>query len=321
MKQYKSPHDPETKVSSTASLKDGSISTKGRPDRRQLRYNTSVEMTLLNKQLSVLFERIGTGLVNRDLVEYDAATYEQTKCTEPDALSVLSHELMSPLTLIKGYAATLLQLTDAITEEQRMQYLQGIITATDRIIRLLDNLRDISRFEIAPSNLIVQPTSLLDLLRQTVSEIQSQTTEHVIKLHQFGSLPLVNVDRQRIEQVMTNLLVNAVKYSPQGGDIEVIVWQAHSQHELEEMLGEVPPLKFPCLIVSVTDSGIGIPEEEREHVCERFYRVDNRLTRSARGSGLGLYIYKTIVEAHGGHIWVKSVPQEGSTFSFSLPVD
>ena len=254
-------------------------------------------------------------------VLYDSSTHERRKHAEPDAVSVLSHELLSPLTLIKGYAATLLQLADAITDEQKTQYLQGIGSATNRVIRLLENLRDISRLEIDIPNLIVQPTSLPDLLRKTVSEIQSQTTKHVIKLRQFGPLPLVNIDRQKIEQVMTNLLINAVKYSPQRGDIEVIVWQAHGEHELEEILGEVPPLRFPCLIVSVTDSGISIPEAEKEHVFERFYRVDNRLTRSTPGSGLGLYICKTVVEAHGGHIWVKSVPREGSAFSFSLPVD
>jgi len=254
-------------------------------------------------------------------VLYDSSSHERRKHAEPDPISVLSHELLSPLTLIKGYTATLLQLADVITDEQKTQYLQGIGSATNRVIHSLENIRNFSRFEIDIPNLVVQPTSLPDLLRKTVSEIQFQTTKHVIKLRQFGPLPPVNIDQQKIEQVMTNLLINAVKYSPQRGDIEVIVWQAHGEHELREVLGEVPPLRFPCLIISVTDSGISIPEAEKEHVFERFYRVENRLTRSTPGSGLGLYICKIVVEAHGGHIWVKSVPREGSTFSFSLPVD
>ena len=253
-------------------------------------------------------------------VLYDSSAQERRKRVEPDGVSVLSHELLSPLTLIKGYTATLLQLADAITEEQRTQYLQGIGSATDRVIRLLEDLRDTSRSEVVTSDLIIQPTSLPDLLRKTVSEMQRQTTKHVIRLRQFDPLPPANVDQQKIEQVMTNLLVNALKYSPQGDDIEVMVWQAHSEHELEETLGEVPPMKFPCLIVSVTDSGIGIPEAELERVFERFYRVDNRLTRSTSGAGLGLYICKIIIEGHGGHIWAKSRLQEGSILSFSLPV-
>ena len=253
-------------------------------------------------------------------VLYDSSAQERRKRVEPDGVSVLSHELLSPLTLIKGYTATLLQLADAITEEQRTQYLQGIGSATDRVIRLLEDLRDISRSEVVTPDLIIQPTFLPDILRKTVSEVQRQTTKHVIRLRQFCPLPAANVDQQKIEQVMTNLLVNALKYSPQGDDIEVMVWQAHSEHELEETLGEVPPMKFPCLIVSVTDSGIGIPEAELERVFERFYRVDNRLTRSTSGAGLGLYICKIIIEGHGGHIWAKSRLQEGSILSFSLPV-
>ena len=118
---------------------------------------------------------------------------------------------------------------------------------------------------------------------------------------------------------MTNLLVNAVKYSPQGGDIRVSVRQSRNEEGLVAILGDasLPP---PCLIVSVRDSGIGIPEDELERVFEKFHRVDNRLTRATSGVGLGLYICKLIVEAHGGHIWATSKAGEGSTFSFSLPV-
>ena len=122
-------------------------------------------------------------------VLYDDVAQERAEHTEPDAISVLSHELLSPLTLIKGYAATLVQLSDVITEEQSKQYLQGIQTATDRVIRLLENLRDISRLDIAAPNLFLQDTSLPDLLRKTVFEVQSQTAEHMIKLWPSDSLP------------------------------------------------------------------------------------------------------------------------------------
>jgi signal transduction histidine kinase len=259
-------------------------------------------------------------------VIYDSATREdsseqrQQDRNEPDAISVLSHELLSPLTLIKGYASTLLQLAEVITEEQSKQYLQGIQTATDRVIRLLENLRDISRLDIADPSLLLQPTSLPDLLRTAVFEIQSQTTEHVIKFRSSGPLPQVNVDRQKIEQVLTNLLMNAIKYSPQGGDIEAMVWQARDENELPEGLETVPSLQYPCLIVTISDSGIGIPESETERIFERFYRVNNRLTRATSGAGLGLHICKIIVEAHGGHIWARRNARGGSTFSFSVPV-
>jgi signal transduction histidine kinase len=170
-------------------------------------------------------------------------------------------------------------------------------------------------------NLAVQSTFLPDLLRKTIAEIQSQTTKHVIKPRIFRPLPMVNIDRQKIEQLMTNLLFNAVKYSPQGGDIKVSIRQAKDKERLGEILGETSLIKPPCLIVTVTDHGIGIPEEDLERVFEKFYRVDNRLTRATSGAGLGLYICKIIVEAHGGHIWARSKVGEGSIFGLSLPVD
>lgn len=251
----------------------------------------------------------------------EPSVQEHKKRPEPDAVSVLSHELMSPLTLIKGYTATLLQLGEVITEEQSKQYLQGIQGATDRVIRLLENLRDISRLEIDAPNLLLQPTSLPELLRKTVFEIQGQTAEHVIKVRPSKALPLINVDQQKIEQVLTNLLTNAVKYSPQGGDIEAAVWQARSQYELEAKMERVPQLRYPCVVVTISDSGIGLAESELEPIFKRFYRVNNRLSRATSGAGLGLHICKMIVEAHGGRIWASSRPQGGSVFSFSIPME
>ncbi len=251
--------------------------------------------------------------------EVDTSPREQGKKTDPDVVSVLSHELLSPLTLIKGYASTLLQIGEAITEEQKRQYLQGIDSATTKLTRLLENFRDISRLEAGTPRLNIQPTSLPDLIRKSISEIQNQTTKHVIKLRLFRPMPRVNIDRQKIEQLITNLLVNALKYSPQGGDIEVVVRQVRDEEELRKTLGK-SPVEPPCLIVSVTDPGIGIPDKEVEAIFRRFYRVDNRLTRVTSGAGLGLYICKIIVEAHGGHIWARSGVGEGSTLSFSLPV-
>ncbi len=252
---------------------------------------------------------------------HDTVEQKRKEYTEPDAISVLSHELLSPLTLIKGYAATLLQLAEVITEEQKEQYLQGIQVATDRVIRLLENLRDISRLDIAAPSLLLQPTPVLDIIRKVVFEIQGQTAEHVIKLELPDSLPLVSIDRQKMEQVLTNLLMNAVKYSPQGGDIEVKVWLANNEYEVRRELEKVPSLRYPCLIVAVSDSGIGVPESEQERIFERFYRVNNRLTRTTSGAGLGLHICKIIIEAHHGYIWVGNRIRVGSVFSFSIPLN
>jgi signal transduction histidine kinase len=252
-------------------------------------------------------------------VVYDDAAHKKREQAKSDAISVLSHELLSPLTLIKGYTATLLQLNNAITEEQKEKYLHGIESASNRLIHLLENLRDITRLE-ETDFVNTQPIDLYDLIRTTVSEVQSQTVKHIIKLRSSARLPRVKVDPEKIIQVLNNLLLNAIKYSPQGNDIEVEVQPVNNEQELSKFFGDTFMVVTPCLVVSITDSGIGIPEDELDLIFEKFYRVNNNLTRTVPGAGLGLYICRIIVEAHGGQIWARNRLRGGSIFSFSLPL-
>ena len=253
-------------------------------------------------------------------VIYDAATREQLKKAKSDDISMLWHELLFPLTLIKGYTSTLLQLNDTITEEQKEQYIRGIESASNRIIRLLENLRDVTRLE-ENDTIAAQPICFPDILRPIVSEVQSQTTNHIIKLRPTARLPLVQVDPEKVEQVISNLLANAIKYSPHGSDIQAEIRLVRSKQELRRMFGEAPMVRLPCLIVSIADTGIGIPDAELDQIFDRFYRVNNKLTRAIPGVGLGLYICKVIIESYGGHIWARNRLQGGSIFSFSLPLD
>jgi signal transduction histidine kinase len=255
-----------------------------------------------------------------DLPVTYATAHEPEKKVKPDEISVLWHELLSPLTVIKGYISTLLELDYAITEDQKKQYLRGIESASNRVIRLLENLRDITRLEETDA-IAKRPISMIELLRQIASEVQSQTTKHVIKIMPSARLPLIKVDPEKIEQVVSNLLGNAVKYSPEGGDIEVEIRMVQSEQELRGMNGDTPPVRLPCLVVTIADTGIGIPETELERIFERFYRVNSKLIRSTPGAGLGLYICRLIVEAHGGHIWARNRAQGGSVLSFSLPLE
>ncbi len=239
---------------------------------------------------------------------------------ETNTISVIWHELISPLTVIKGYASTLLQLKHAITEEQKEQYLRGIDSASNRVIRLLENLRDITKLEETDA-IAVQRIRLLDLLRQMASEMQNQTGQHIIKILPCPRLPLVTADPEKIEMVVNNLLVNAIKYSPQGGDIEIGVRMVRSILELRNTFGDAPLVKLPCLVVTVADTGVGLPEDELEQIFEKFYRVKNKLTPITPGAGLGLYICKIIIEAHGGRIWARNKLSGGSVFHFSLPLE
>ena len=252
-------------------------------------------------------------------VIYDANT-DRKRLDKADEICMLSHELLSPLTLIKGYTATLLQLNSVINEEQKDRYLRGIESAANKLIHTLENLRDLVHLE-ETDGFTRHPTSLSSVMQKVVSEVQGQMATHFIKFSRFTSLPKVNLNRQRIEQVIANLLYNAIKYSPPGSDIEVEINQVRNQSEAEKLFGDVARLRFPCLVVSISDSGIGIPEVELERIFDWAYRLDNSITRTTKGFGFGLYICRVIVEAHGGRIWARNRVQGGSTFCFSLPLE
>jgi signal transduction histidine kinase len=253
-------------------------------------------------------------------VIYDAATHNRERHASPDDLSVLWHEILSPLTVIKGYTGTMLELGDTITEEQKMQYLRGIESASNRMLRLIENLRDISHMEKSDV-WVTHSIYLNDILRHTVPEMQRQTTKHVIKINPVERLPLVKAEPEKIEQVISNLIINAIKYSPEGGEISVAVRLVRDEQELDRMFGDTPEISLPCLVVSIADEGIGIPEAELDNIFERFYRVNDQIIKSTPGAGLGLYISKMIVEGHGGHIWARNRSQGGSVFHFSLPLE
>lgn len=224
-------------------------------------------------------------------------------------VSNVSHELRTPLGLIKASATTLLAEDVTFPPETQRTLLLGIDEETERLERLIGNLLTLAQVEQARLRLDRTPTDLTGLLRRLVRARQMVSRNHPSDepVHHFvcdlPEMPPVSVDARRIEQVVRNLLSNAVKYSPQGGAITV-----RARREGGHVL------------IQVCDEGIGIPREGQERLFERFYRVKDKATRDIAGVGLGLVISREIVEAHGGCMWVKSEPGEGSTFSFTLPI-
>jgi two-component system sensor histidine kinase KdpD len=218
-------------------------------------------------------------------------------------LSTVSHELRTPLASIKGYTTSLLR--EDITWDQKTQrdFLEIIDAEGDRLAELISNLLDMSRIDAGSLAMELEEVRLGTLLRDAIAAAKIQAPQHVFSLHIPARLPLVSADPRRIRQVLHNLLENAVKYSPPGSKVAVAV-----RHD--------PPF----VRISVIDEGIGIPQEYQERVFERFFQVDSASTRRVGGSGLGLAISRSIVEAHGGRIWVQSEPGNGSTFIFTLPV-
>jgi len=234
-----------------------------------------------------------------------------------DVVETMAHDLISPLNLARGYAATLLHSDDALTPEQRRRYLQGMDRAVARAVQMIRALADLPRLEADMLHLDLEPACLIALARRVVSDIQRQCVEHVITLQHDDWLPSVSVDQDKIERVLANIITNAIKYSPAGEDVSVLLRDCAERSEAAEASRGYP--NMGGVVVEVADKGGGIPEDELENVFEKYYRVENQLTRSIPGMGLGLYVSRLIVEAHGGRIWVRSTIGEGSVFGFSVP--
>ena len=230
----------------------------------------------------------------------------------------ISHELRSPLTVVRGCSELMADgALGEITDQQR-EALARITERTDGIIRMVNDIIVIQR--TAVEQLKSETVNMVDLVQSCVrsAEIVVQQGQNVQMAHEFGisvhgDVPLVWGDRQRLGQVLDNLLYNAMKFSPTGGCIQVDVQSCQSRLDDEE--GAL----LPAVEVSVRDQGVGIPADQIDRIWERFYQVDGSSTRQFDGLGLGLAIVRQIVQTHGGRIWAESVVGQGSTFRFVLP--
>lgn len=219
-------------------------------------------------------------------------------------ISMVSHELHTPLTAIKGYVGILLaDTTDHLSTEQR-EFLSIIEDSTDREVTLVNDLLDISRLEAGHINVHPRPLDLSPLLRQVAATLRPQCRAkgQQIIIDVPPSLPLVAGDATRLTQVFTNLLVNAHKYTPPGGRLTITAAVA-----------------IDDVRVDVQDTGVGLTPEEQGKLFTKFYRANNPITQEVSGTGLGLVITRALVERHGGQITVASAPGQGSTFSVILP--
>ncbi len=224
-------------------------------------------------------------------------------------VAMASHELRTPLTAIKGFSSTLLDgLDDELFDKADQREFLGIVVGEcDRLRRLIDDLLNTSRIEagesLKPNYTHVDIRTLLD----KAQKVQQQAThKHIIKLEVTGELPdLIVADEDKMDQILTNLLNNAIKYSPNGGDIVITA----------KVEGE-------SLVVGVRDQGLGIPKDHLQKVFERFHRVNNEDNRKIYGTGLGLFLVKHLVEhVHFGKIWVESDLNKGSNFIFRIPTN
>jgi signal transduction histidine kinase len=212
-------------------------------------------------------------------------------------VSTVSHELHTPLTMIQGFSELL--LTRALTPEKSHEALRQINSAATRLCRLIDDLLSVSRIESGRLTVRAAPIVVADVVREVVAGFQ---TERNIEVDLDPDLPPLMADRDMMVQILTNLLSNALKYSPPQAPVSVHARQDDATVE-----------------VAVKDLGIGMTDAESGRIFGKFFRVDRDEVREAGGTGLGLYITKQLVERQGGRITVRSEPGRGSTFLFALP--
>jgi signal transduction histidine kinase len=229
------------------------------------------------------------------------AAMEELTRLKDEFVSQVTHELRSPLAPISGYAELLAERDQ--TREEVQRYARTIQRQAMVLERLVDDLLDLAKLESGRYRLDRRPTDLPDILHATAEEQGRASELHPVEVEVEPALPSADADPDRIAQVVRNLVSNAIRYSPEGGPVQV-----RAEHAGQG------------LRVSVSDRGIGIPPDRVARIFEKFYRVDNELTRRVNGTGLGLAISRELVEAHGGRLWVESAPGRGSTFYFTLPV-
>jgi PAS domain S-box-containing protein len=233
----------------------------------------------------------------------DITNFKRAQEMQNTFISVISHELKTPVAIIKGYAATLSRADAQWDKKTICDNLIVIEEEADRLNALIQNLLTASKLQAQGELSLTQGEVWMDeLATKAVERFTSQTTRHKFKLKFQSPYPMIYGDETRLRQVIDNLLGNAVKYSPEGGVIEVGGYATAT-----------------TATFYVRDSGVGLSEEDQQRIFERFYRVDSKLSSKTQGSGLGLYLSKAIVMAHGGTIEVKSTPNRGSTFFVHLP--
>jgi two-component system phosphate regulon sensor histidine kinase PhoR len=243
-------------------------------------------------------------------VFHDMTELRRLEKIRKDFVANVSHELRTPLTSIKGYVEALL---DGGKDEPdtAAAFLEIIMRQSNRLNLILDDLLQLSQIESGQVLFRREPVELRALLERTVAVIKplAGKKHHTIELSLPDEYVVVEGDEERLVQVFINLLENAVKYTPDHGQISVSIRPSTRNGTIAR----------PMIDIVVTDSGIGIPEADRPRVFERFYRVDKARSRELGGTGLGLAIVKHIVEAHNGHVWVEGSAPRGSRFVVRLP--
>jgi signal transduction histidine kinase len=241
------------------------------------------------------------------LTFYDVSKEQELENMKLDFVSMAAHELRTPLTAIKGYLGYLHEELVEKLNETETTFLSRVIISADQLSSLIENLLNVTKIERGILKLDVAPFSITKMIEDALVNLQEVALQKSIKINFIEPkfpIPEIKGDKFRITQVFVNLMSNGINYTQQGGEVEI---------NLER--------RPDSIVVNVKDNGQGIPKAALPHLFTKFYRVGGALEEGSKGTGLGLFISKSIIERHSGKIWVESEEGKGSTFSFSLPID
>jgi signal transduction histidine kinase len=231
----------------------------------------------------------------------DITQRKEVERLKDELVSTVSHELRTPLASVRGF--TELMLTRDFAPDKQREYLAIIRGEAERLTNLINDFLDLQRMESGRETYNFAAVPLVSFLRKSLDTFTVTNGAHTLRLDLPDVAPVVMADAARLQQILINLLSNAVKFSPHGGEV-ILGARTQDDHAL----------------VWVKDQGVGMDPEVVAKVFDRFFRADNRATRNIGGTGLGLTLVKEIVTAHNGHVWVESMPGQGSTFFFTLPI-
>ncbi len=238
------------------------------------------------------------------VVVHDTTKQAKLDDMRKEFVSNVSHELKTPLTSVKTYAETLME-EEELDEESKKKFLKVIVTESNRMARLVSDLLQLTKFDYKKIAWEKIDFDITELTKQICEKhmIQAEKKNQILECYETSNVPMVFGDRDGIEQVITNILINSIKYTQEGGNIKVYIGSVHED-----------------AYIKIIDNGIGIPSEDLPHVFERFYRVDKARSREMGGTGLGLPIAKEIIESNNGSIDIKSEKGKGTEVIIKIPL-
>lgn len=253
-------------------------------------------MNVYSVPIIIQQEKVGTIFVHRDITHEHEVNKMKT-----ELVSTVSHELRTPLSSILGFSELL--LNKDMDEQRQKRYLETIHSEANRLTALINDFLDLQRMESGRQSYSIEDVSVNTVAEKAVSYLRIQSPRHTLKIQDLTYSSIVRADYDRVLQVFMNLIGNAIKFSPEGGNVNITLLNQQD-----------------AIVVSIADEGIGIPSDTIGHLFEKFYRFDNSYSRKIGGTGLGLSICKEIIQDHNGQIWVSSEENVGTTIFFSLPL-